>query len=218
MLFSFEHTQRRVSQDAMLHFVESLPQVKWVVFACDQMLEKLGRWDKWAVARVLRKAMARATGKTLMQAEMYWIQRLGFSDRAIASSAPVTIKSAIGDNGFMSQGEDSTTTRTTGRPSVGKGSGHPTRRKSCDDSIPVSTDRDGYALKRVLVRRGNALPDATGVWHLVKLEGNTFTFYNASQDAFLSSTVEAADGFRRAVVISSFHPLDENVRSAADGR
>ncbi|KAE8990902.1 hypothetical protein PF005_g19763 [Phytophthora fragariae] len=79
--------------------------------------------------------------------------------------------------------------------------------------FPVTSDAEGFAMKRVLVKRGNDLPEADKIWRLQLLEDGKCAFYNEKHDAFLSSPPEAGDGSRRTVLTAPFRPLDEK-RSA----
>ncbi|KAG3074964.1 hypothetical protein PI124_g18621 [Phytophthora idaei] len=234
MLFFFEHTQRRVLQDVMLRFVESLPLPEWVIFTCDQMLQEPDHWCSSAVAVTLHKYTAHLMGKALLSAELCWIQRLSVTDRAIASSAPVNISSAIGGDALYVAGDGYNYDTDNRTPFCWKNEWAFDNKKELWRFIPaptgssdfyivnvyaegylyasnisVANDPDGYSQKRVLVQRGNLYSDPAGIWRLVNLEGNSCAFYNASQDTFLNSPAEAADGYRRAVITSTFHPLDE---------
>ncbi|KAF4147966.1 hypothetical protein GN958_ATG01173 [Phytophthora infestans] len=233
-LFLFELKQRRVSQDAMLKFVKSLPQAEWIIFACDQMLQAPDRWSTWAVAIVLRKCMALTTWKTLLLAEVCWSQRLSFTDRAIASSTPVRISSAIGGDTLYVAGQGYNHDKNNRSPFCWRNQWEYDNKKElwrlipaptgssdfyivsvyaegylCASNISVANDPDGYLQKKALVPCGNSPPDATGIWRLVTLEEDKYAFYNASQDTFLSCPPDAADGYRRGVITSTFHPLDE---------
>ncbi|ETL47416.1 hypothetical protein L916_02840 [Phytophthora nicotianae] len=232
-LFSFETKQRRVSQDVMLTFIESLPQAEWIIAACGLMLQETDSWCSWAVAIILRKLMANLTGTALLQAEICWIQCLSFTDRAIACSAPVKISSAIEGNALYVAGDGYNYDSNNRSPFCWKGDWTFDKKKEIWRFIPAPTgasdfyivsayaegylyassvpvaDSDGYLQKRVLVRRGASFSDPCGIWRLVKLEGDRCALYNVNQDVFLSSPPEAADGYRRDVVTSPFHPLDE---------
>ncbi|GMF24084.1 unnamed protein product [Phytophthora lilii] len=96
--FFLVNKDRRIRQSRVLAFVEALPQTEWIVLAYEIMLKYSSRWDPRVIGRLLCRAMAHTTGKTLMIAEICWIQRLSFETRAIASNAPVTIASVIGGN------------------------------------------------------------------------------------------------------------------------
>ncbi|KAF1789716.1 hypothetical protein GQ600_9708 [Phytophthora cactorum] len=197
----------------MMRFVESLPQPEWVIFACDQMLQEPDHWCSSAVAITLRKYTAHLMGKALLSAELCWIQRLSVTDRAIASSAPVNISSAIGGDALYVAGDGYNYDTDNRTPFCWKNEWAWTIRKSSGDSFLHQRDPQIFissmCTQRVLVRRGNLYSDPAGIWRLVNLEGNSCAFYNASQDTFLNSPAEAADGYRRAVITSTFHPLDE---------
>ncbi|CAH0476156.1 unnamed protein product [Peronospora belbahrii] len=235
MLIQFECAQQRISQDVMLKFVVSLPQSDWVVFACDLMLQKSLVWDKCAVAVILRKVMATLTRRALMLAEICWIRHLSSGVRAIASSAPVTITSAIDNNHLYVAGEGYMHDKCNWSVFCWKGQWTPDNKKELWQFVPVSvgssdfyilnvyadayiyaseftviTDVGDCTMKRVLVSRyKKCLPDAAGIWRLVALEGNWYSFYNAATDAILCSPTEAPDDCRRGVATRTFRPLDE---------
>ncbi|KAE8886934.1 hypothetical protein PF003_g29117 [Phytophthora fragariae] len=218
-LFELQEFMPQVPQDAMLRFVEALPQDRWIISACDVMLKRSERWDCWAVALVLRKAMQRSVGQTLMTAEILWARRLSLAARALACSSPVTITSAINDNVlyvagssncgdfFQSEQEPPTSVSDFYIVSVYA------QEFLYASEFPVTSDAEGFAMKRVLVKRGNDLPEADKIWRLQLLEDGKCAFYNEKHDAFLSSPPEAGDGSRRTVLTAPFRPLDEK-RSA----
>ncbi|RMX68436.1 hypothetical protein KXD40_008736 [Peronospora effusa] len=234
-LLSLERVQQRVSSEAILTFVESLPQPDWIIFACDVMLRGSGLWDKCAIAVLLRKVMSRSTGKTLMLAESCWIQRLDFGVRAIASSATVTIASTVGDNRLYVAGDGYAHDKNNRSVYCWKGPWTADNKKELWRFVPastgssdfyimnvyadaylyvssssVTTENDDCLVKRVLMPRyEKGLPDAAGIWRLVKLEGKNYSIYNASTDTVLSSPMEASDGSRRDAVTRTYRPLDE---------
>ncbi|CAI5735956.1 unnamed protein product [Peronospora destructor] len=210
-LLSFERVQQRVSLEAILTFVNSLPQPDWIFFACDLMLHGSRLWDKCAIAVIIRKVMARSTGETLMLAELCWIQRLDCGVRAIASSAAVTIASAIGENLLYVAGDGYLHDKNNRSAYCWKEQWTGDNEKELWPFVPaptgssdfyivsvyadahlyasrstVATEYDDYLMKRVLVPRyETCLPDAAGIWRVVTLEGNNYSIYNPSTDTGL---------------------------------
>ncbi|CEG49535.1 uncharacterized protein PHALS_07293 [Plasmopara halstedii] len=218
----------------MLSFIGLLPQTEWITTALDEMLKKPERWCSWAVAFYLRQCISHSNGKAQMLAEISWIQRLSSMDRAIASSAPVTITSAVGDNLLYVASGSYRHNKENGTPFCWKGEWTPEYNKELwrlspaptgpsdfyivsvfseeylyASSIPQLDNVNGYSRMTVLVCAKKCLPDSAGIWRLVKLDMNMCALYDINQGSFLSSPAEAADGSRRAVVTSTYQPLNE---------
>ncbi|GMF57796.1 unnamed protein product [Phytophthora fragariaefolia] len=235
-LFDMQYAVPRVSQRAMLKFVQGLPRYQ-CIRACEIMLMQSELWNACAVALVLRKSMQHTAGKNLMEAEITFARSLGFVDRALACGSPVTITSVIGDDSLYVAGKTYAYDSKNLSAFCWKGTWTADNNKELWRLIPAPTgdsefyivniyaeeclyvsdfpanrDTGEFGMKRVLLNykpdtRGP--PDAARTWHLQVLEGARYTFYNAHHDAFLSSPPEASDGSRRDVMAVPFCPFDE---------
>ncbi|KAG7390385.1 hypothetical protein PHYBOEH_007042 [Phytophthora boehmeriae] len=232
-LLSSKRVQLLAFQDAVLRFLSLLPHSEWTVVGCKFLLDSGGRWNAVAVASLLRKVMAQARGRTLMAAEICWIRNVVPAVRALASNAPVAILSAI-DNNMLFAAEDYFLFDETRRcvfcwadeweadqnkeiwrfvPST----------PSCTEffilsvfsqeylyasDIAAADGTAGFGEKCAFTWRSGDPPGESGLWRLVPVDG-TFAIYNPTQDTYLVSPKASGSAFRRAVVTSSYRPLDQ---------
>ncbi|GMF24085.1 unnamed protein product [Phytophthora lilii] len=235
LLLEMEHIGR-VSDASILHFVNELPQVEWIVAACDIMLQNQKRWDVCMVASMLFEAMGHATGNTLMLAEICWIQRLNFSIRAIVSSAPVTITSCS-DRNMLYVGSPGN--GKCGRPILRGSKRVLENKRELWRFVPITTTYDGYRIlnvgapeyifsscdvmnyssekemARVCIDRQNHTSVKHDEWRLKQVEGCTYTLYNPKKATFLAVSA-AVDGCAGPVVTTAFRPLDERWSSSRE--
>ncbi|KAG6623496.1 Serine/threonine-protein phosphatase 2A regulatory subunit B'' subunit gamma [Phytophthora cinnamomi] len=233
-LLSTKRVQLLALQDAVLHFLASLPNQEWTVVGCQFLLEAGGRWNAVAVASLLDKVMAQAGDKTLMLAEICWIRSVSPASRALASNAPVMLSSALNDDMLFAAEDYFLYDETRRCVFCWADEWEADQSKEIWRFVPASpsfTDfyilsvysqeyliasdvaasetAEGYGEKRAFTWRGGEVPGEGGLWRLVPVDG-AFAIYNVAQDTYLISPPASGSAFRRLVLTSNYRPLDQS--------
>ncbi|KAG1702297.1 hypothetical protein DVH05_010087 [Phytophthora capsici] len=231
-LLSTKRVQLLAIPDAVLRFLESLPNQEWTILGCQFLLEAGGRWNAVAVASLLDKVMAQARGKTLLQAEICWIRCVSPATRALASNAPVLVTAGLNDDTLYTAEDYFIYDETHRCVFCWTDEWEPSQSKEIWRFVPASpnfTDfsilsvysqeylfasditgaetAEGYGEKQVFTWRGGELPRDGGLWRLIPID-DAFAIYNVSQNTYLTSPPVSGSALRRPVLTSAYRPLD----------
>eukprot|EP00644_Phytophthora_capsici_P006494 jgi/Phyca11/118396/e_gw1.36.249.1 len=216
-LLSTKRVQLLAIPDAVLRFLESLPNQEWTILGCQFLLEAGGRWNAVAVASLLDKVMAQARGKTLLQAEICWIRCVSPATRALASNAPVLVTAGLNDDTLYTAEDYFIYDETHRCVFCWTDEWEPSQSKEIWRFVPASPNFTDFSILSVYSQEYLFASDITGA---ETAEGygekqvftwrgdDAFAIYNVSQNTYLTSPPVSGSALRRPVLTSAYRPLD----------